>query len=181
MEGGVHFPDTRFVNGVELKRNGQGIRSLSLLGIHYKLYVAGFYSRLPLKTEEEVLEKRGNDCPLQFEFTFLREFGKKQVRKAWEMQTSHSISYRYEGYDSDIARFIDLLTYPISSGGTITVQIIEDRTVLIFEGDEKGTILSSDFQKAFLSMWFGENAVTEELKTGFLNGALHHIEQMVVS
>jgi hypothetical protein len=169
---GIDLPDTRHVNGVKLQRNGHGIRSISFFGMDVKVYVAGFYTKVPLTSEADVLECR--DSPMQIDFTFLRSFNKGKVTSAWEQQMEYSVSYKYDGYEKDRDSFIEQLSSPIAYGGPQTVQLIDDKTVIIVQGSQKGTIPGREFQQAFLSMWFGERAVAEDLKNGLLSGAVHH-------
>jgi hypothetical protein len=54
-------------------------------------------------------------------------------------------------------------------GGTESVQLLPDgRTIVIDQGIMKGVIACHDFQKSFLSMWFGKKAVAPDLKDGLL-------------
>jgi hypothetical protein len=179
--GGIDLPDVRHVNGVQLKRNGHGVRSITFLGMDIKVYVAGFYSESPLLSDQEVMACP-QDSPMQMDFTFLRRVGKGRVISAWMQQLEHSVSYSsYEGYENDRDNFIDMFASPIAYGGTQTVQIVGDNTVLIDQGVHKGIIAGRGFQKAFLSMWFGERAVAEDLKAGLLSGAAHEHEQPVLA
>jgi hypothetical protein len=177
---GIELPDVvQTVNGVDLKRNGHGVRSISFFGMKIKVYVAGFYSKSPLLSEKDIMEcchrstTGGEDCPMQFDFIFLRSVGKGQVISAWSQQLEHSVSYEYDGYEKDRDIFIEMFSSHIAYSGTQTVQIIGDETVIIDQGVRKGIIRGRDFQRAFLSMWFGERAVGEDLKSGFLSGAVH--------
>jgi hypothetical protein len=48
------------------------------------------------------------------------------------------------------------------------VQLVGTNTIVIDQGVTKGTIPGRDFQKAFLSLWFGSKAVSPDLKTALL-------------
>ena len=172
----VPLPDTRHVNGVELRRNGHGIRSITFFGMDIQVYVAGFYTETPLLSEEDVHACHNNDGDtlMQLDFTFLRGVSKGRVISAWQKQLDHSVSFQYEGYEADRDLFVEKLSSPISYLGTQTVQLIGDNTVIVDQGVEKGIIPGKNFQIAFLSMWFGENAVAEDLKSDLLSGAMYH-------
>jgi hypothetical protein len=165
---GIELPDFRKGGGFELKRNGQGIRSVW----GFKIYVAAMYSLNRLQEAKDVLDCHG-DCPLQLDFTFLRSVTGKQCKTAWQKQLDHSVSYHYNGYEKDRDAFIQKLSGPISNGGTLSVQMIGDDTVVIDQGTERGVVTGKKFQKAFLSMWFGNRPVTDDLKEGLLEGAVH--------
>ena len=52
---GIELPAFRTVDGVQLKRNGQGLRSFSFFGASYKMYVAGIWSLSRLVSGDDVL------------------------------------------------------------------------------------------------------------------------------
>jgi Chalcone isomerase-like len=169
----VELPNWKHLDGVALKKNGHGVRSINVLGWEINVYVAGLYSAVPLLTEKDVLDSHGQSHPMQLDFTFLRTVDKGRVVSAWTQQLDHSVSYKYEGYETDRATFINLLSNKIENGGTQTVQLSGDKTVIVDQGVHKGDIVGRDFQRAFLSMWFGERAVADDLKANLLNGSYH--------
>ena len=163
---GIDLPIQRELgNGKVLYRNGHGIRSFAFYGLSMKMYVASFYTETPLRSEEDVLSC---DCPLLFHFTFLRGVGQGKVKLAWQKQLEWSVTHHsYEGYENDRDAFINMFG-PMEYKGTVTVKILDDDTDVLDQGKVKGTIKGVDFQRAFLSMWFGERAVADELKIGLL-------------
>jgi hypothetical protein len=184
---GVALPTSRVLqdDGTPLYRNGHGIRSIPFFGMNIKVYVAHLYSRKPITSEEQALAMIRNHPnhtastlhsshrhnPLHFDFTFLRHVGQSRVVSAWTQQLEHSVTHRYDGYEQDRDTFIRLFsTRPIQLGGTQTVQLVGDETRIIDQGHYKGTIRGHDFQKSFLSMWFGEKAVAQDLKQNLLQG-----------
>eukprot|EP00555_Chaetoceros_dichaeta_P011456 CAMPEP_0198262388 /NCGR_PEP_ID=MMETSP1447-20131203/10900_1 /TAXON_ID=420782 /ORGANISM="Chaetoceros dichaeta, Strain CCMP1751" /LENGTH=224 /DNA_ID=CAMNT_0043950607 /DNA_START=223 /DNA_END=897 /DNA_ORIENTATION=- len=175
---GIKLSEIQHLNGISLRRNGHGLRSIQFFGMEVKVYVAGFYSQKPLLTENDVMTCR--DTPMVLDFTFLRSVSKKRVTTAWQKQMEYSSSHRYEGFEADSTAFSEMLASAIESGGTQTVQIVGDDTIVIDQGAQKGRIRGRDFQKAFLSMFFGERAVTEELKSGLLNGDAFRVEERCV-
>lgn len=176
----VEWPRVKHVDGIPLKKNGHGVRSINFFGWEINVYVAGFYSAEPLLSEKDVLHSHGRNLPMHFDFTFLRTVDEGRVVSAWTQQLEHSVSYKYDGYESDRDVFIQMFTNTIENGGTQTVQLVGDKTIMVDQGVHKGNIVSRDFQRAFLSMWFGERAVAEDLKTKLLSGAAHlDVEQKV--
>lgn len=170
----VDLPATRILEGVTLKKNGHGTRSINFFGWDIDVYVADLYSKVALLSEEDVFNSHEKKEPMQLDFTFLRTVDKGRVISAWTQQLDHSVSHKYEGYESDRQNFIAMFSNKIENGGTQTVKLIEDKTVIVDQGVHKGDIHGNDFQRAFLSMWFGEKAVGEELKANLLNGS-HHL------
>lgn len=173
----VKWPSVKHVDGVALKKNGHGVRSINFFGWDINVYVAGFYSASPLLSEKDVWHSHRSNIPMQFDFTFLRTVDQGRVVSAWSQQLEHSVSYKYDGYESDRDAFIKLFTNKIENGGTQTVQLVGGNTVMVDQGVHKGNIPGRDFQRAFLSMWFGERAVAEDLKANLLNGACHLEEE----
>jgi methyltransferase OMS1, mitochondrial len=157
-------PNTKIVDGFVLLRNGEGIRTLHVLGLAISIYTAEFWTAEQLQTLDEVLACRK---PKQMDFTFSRSVGQSGVTTAWQRQLDASVTYKYDGYEDDRDAFVNMFG-PIDKGGTETVIISGDDTYVIDQGVAKGIIRGKDFQQAFFSMWFGEQAVSPDLKTGLL-------------
>ena len=152
------------VSGQTLRLNGAGLRTFTLLMIPIKIYVAAFYTPGPLRTAEAVMNSGG---PMQFDFTFLRAVGQADVTKAWSSQFAQSASYAYPGYATDRDAFIAMFG-PLQSMGMERVQFVGTNMLVYDSGTLKGTIMGRDFQKAFLSLWFGSNPVAPDLKAALL-------------
>lgn len=152
------------VSGQPLRLNGAGLRTFSLLGIPIKIYVASFYAPEQISSTEAVMASPG---PLQFDFTFLRSVSQSDVTKAWTAQFADSVSFTYTGYEKDRDAFIAMFG-PLQSGGVEQVQFSGDQTLVYDSGKLKGSIPGRNFQKAFLSLWFGSKAVSSDLKAALL-------------
>ena len=161
---GVSVPSQVTVSGKTLPLIGAGLRTVVLLVIPVKAYVAAFYAPSPLRSEQAVLSSPG---PLKFTFTFLQGVGQGQVTQAWTAQFQQSATYSYPGLASDQSAFIAMFG-PLKKGGVESVVLEGDATRVYDEGALKGTINGRNFQKAFLSLWFGSNPVMPELKNALL-------------
>ena len=161
---GVQVPPQVSVNGQTLALNGAGLRTVTIAFIPIKAYVAAFYTPSPLKSEEAVLASPG---PMQFTFTFLKSVSQGQVTDAWQSQIKASMTYSYPGVEKDCAAFVGMFG-ALAQGGVEMVQLIGSETRIYDSGQLKGTIPGRDFQKAFLSMWFGSNPVQQDLKAALL-------------
>lgn len=168
LEGVVLPAYEELGDGKVLYRNGHGLRSFRFYGLSMKMYVASVYSEDPLRNADEALGC--SRCPIVFHFTFLRSVSKSQVKLAWQKQLDWSVSHAYEGYERDYHSFINMFG-PMADHGTVTVKFIGDETLIWDQGELKGTIQGEDFQQAFLSMWFGERAVADDLKVALLGNA----------
>lgn len=155
---GVTLPTTQTVLDQTFHRQGYGTRRFQWAGMHVRVYVAGLWT------------PAADDNTKLLTFTFLRTFGQQRVQAAWryQLQTSVTSSLReYTGYERDKERFVELFG-PVAKHGTQQVLLVGNETRVLEEGVEKGAIIGEDFQKAFLSVWFGETPASEELKAGLL-------------
>mmetsp|Transcript_18266 Transcript_18266/g.38347 ORF Transcript_18266/g.38347 Transcript_18266/m.38347 type:complete len:191 (-) Transcript_18266:213-785(-) len=162
------------------------MRFIPFFGMQIKIYVAAMYSAKPILSAAQAMRegleqtKNGNEDqhhgPLQLDFTFLRYVGQSRVVSAWTQQLTHSVTYRdYEEYETDRDRFIQLASEgPIENLGTQSVLLVGDETRIIDQGTLRGVIRGRNFQRSFLSMWFGSMAVCEDLKSHLLLGDEHH-------
>ncbi len=161
---GVQVPAQIQVGSQALPLNGAGLRSVVLFIIPIKAYVAAFYAPAPLRSEADVLASAG---PMGFTFTFLKSVGLGQVKRAWTDQFADSTTFTYDGFEKDRDAFIALFG-PIKSGGIESVQLVGTDTLVFDSGELKGTILGRNFQRSFLSLWFGSKPVMPELKAALL-------------
>lgn len=167
--GDVFLPKVKNLNGFETILNGHGLRRFSFYGIQMDMYVAGLYSRDELLMESDVWN---TDGPICIDFIFLQNVPTKRMRIAWRYQMDTSVSQRhnnYPGYEKDRETFLQLMG-SINKLGMQSIQIIGNETMVVENGTIKGSVKGTNFQKAFLSMWFGEKPVTPELKLNLLNG-----------
>jgi hypothetical protein len=161
---GVTVPSNVQVAGQPLQLNGAGLRTFSLVMVPIKIYVAAFYAPEPLRSASAVTASPG---PIQFDFTFLRNVGQSDVTRAWSSQFAQSVSYTYPGYERDRDAFIGMFG-PLKNGGMERVQFVGTNTLVYDSGTLKGTIAGREFQKSFLSLWFGSKPVAADLKSALL-------------
>lgn len=181
----IELPGHRVVDGIDLKRNGHGLRSLTYFGIGIRIYVASMYSARPILSADQAMGETSttdapDNGPIQLDFTFLRYVRQSQVVSAWKQQLDHSVTHKdYEGYEADRERFIELASGgPIQKQGTQSVLVVGDETRIIDQGRLTGVIHGRNFQLSFLSMWFGSMAVAEDLKANLLRGDEHLREEL---
>jgi Chalcone isomerase-like len=161
---GINIPPNVTVAGDSLRLNGAGLRTFTLLMVPIKIYVASLYTPSAIRSAAAMMDSAG---PMQFDFTFLRTVGQSDVTKAWSSQFAQSIGYTYPGYERDRDAFIALFG-PLRNLGVERVQFVGTNTVVIDQGAPKGMIAGRNFQKAFLSLWFGSNPVAHDLKEALL-------------
>ena len=161
---GVKIPATIICDGKELPLSGAGLRTATFLNI--KVYVVAVYAPEKIKTGNLAeLEQR----PLCFEMTYLKEFDSEDVDKAWDFQFKESGQHNYPALKEDvmnIKKYFGEIKGDRKESFTLTGE-----TTKVFEnGELKGEIKGKDFQKSFLSIWFGTNPPTKDLQKDLLKG-----------
>jgi len=173
-----------------LYRNGHGIRTVRApFGITVHVYIATLYSLEPIRNTQDVVTKlmSSNDDSSKeeeeaaaaaaaassnfiMEYTFLRAVTPSQMSIAWNFQLDTSVTESdYEGYEKDRTTFLEMLNGSMDAMGTITFEFRKNGTMTVInQGQTVGQIHSSEFIRAFCSMWFGEKPVMAEIKTGLL-------------
>lgn len=164
---GIELPVQRKLDGKTLYRNGHGIRSFNFYGLRMKMYVASLYSQFPLRNEEDILSC---ECPLLFHFIFLKGVSQGKVKLAWQKQLEWSVSHIYDGYERDRDAFVNMFG-PMEHRGTVTIKIDGNQTLVLDQDKVKGSIQGLNFQRAFLTMWFGDRAVADDLKLALLGNS----------
>jgi hypothetical protein len=56
----------------------------------------------------------------------------------------------------------------LAQGGVESVRFVGEDTVVIDQGVNKGVIHGKNFQKTFLSLWFGSKPVGKKLRSALL-------------
>lgn len=162
---GVTLTDTLSCEGKQLPLSGAGLRTATFLKV--KIFVIGLYA------EKKIIQGKGPELdqrPLCFTITYLRNFDNEEVDKAWDYQFSESSEHKYPEFKNDVEalkKFFGEIKGPKNQ----TFALLPDRTLAYENGELKGEIKGSDFQKSFLSIWFGKNPPTPELKRSLLNEA----------
>lgn len=161
---GVTLAPTKTVDGQSLSLNGAGVRSIKLAFVPIKVYVAALYSPQRLSSASAVMN---SDGPLQMDFTFLRAADQGQVDDGWNEQFEFGVTDPYAGFESDRKAFVALFD-PIGKMETQRVVLAGDETKVYQGGKLKGSVEGRDFQRAFLSLFFGPKPATETLKSQLL-------------
>ena len=164
---GVAIPDSITIKGQSLHLNGAGLREISLLGVPIKLYVASFYTPSKVHTLDEVL---ASPRPIEINFTFLKGVSRRIVESTWRNQFAHNATYTYPEFDRDQETFISLLGN-LDEKGKDTVLFLPGETQVFDQGNLMGTIQGTKFQRAFLSLLFGEKPISQNLKVHLLGTA----------
>jgi hypothetical protein len=153
----VKIPDSLNCEGQETPLHGYGLRTATVFKI--KVYVLALYS--------QDLEAR----PMCFNITYLKDFNNKDVDRAWEYQFKESAEHKYPELKEHLSLLGDFFG-EIKGPRSQNISLVNDTTKFYENGILKGEIKGKDFQKAFLSIWFGKNPPTKELKKGLMKGVI---------
>jgi len=164
------------VAGVKLEENlavSEGGPSLSLNGagvrykFFFKIYVGALY--LPAQQNDPAVILKGSQANRVLMHFLYDEVTQEKLVAAWQegfaenveadvFQTLKTRLDKFNGMFSDMhAGDVILLDYMPGKGTRVTIK-----------GVEKGLIEGADFNQALLSVWLGEEPVTEELKDALL-------------
>ncbi len=159
---GVKIPPTTICEGKEIPLSGYGIRTYSIFKI--KVFVLAVYAPKAIRKDKGMdLEQR----PVCFELTYLRDVDEEDVNKAWEFQFKDSSQHNYPALKEDV---MNLTKYfgEIKGERKESFSLSSDSTKVYEDGSLKGEIKGKDFQKSFLSIWFGKNPPTKQLQKQIL-------------
>lgn len=155
------IPDTMKCHGQELPLQAAGLRTATIFGI--KVYVVALYAKEKLTDMNSIVR------PVCYEISYLRDVDNEDTDKAWEFQFKESSEHNY----SELKNHISILksSFGEIKGDRKHVFALSDKQTDLYEnGVLMGKIEGTDFQKSFLSVWYGENPPTKDVKSALLNG-----------
>ena len=161
---GVNIPDKIMCGDKELPLSGAGLRTATFLKV--KVFVLALYAQTPIrKGNGTELEQR----PICVDLTYLKNFDNSDVDRAWAYQFKESSEHNYSNLESDLKKIKSF--FGEIKGDRRQSFILSSESTKVFENKElKGEITGKDFQQSFLSIWFGKNPPTEDLKNNLLKG-----------
>ena len=160
---GVNVAPSLKCAGKEIPLSGAGLRTATFFKV--KIFVLAIYAPVLIKTgKSPEIDQR----PLCFELTYLREFDNEEVDKAWDYQFKESAQHQYPALKEDVAS-IKKFFGKIKGDRKESFLLTSEETQVFENGELKGSIKGTDFQKSFLSIWFGTNPPTKTLQEEILN------------
>ncbi len=162
---GVQLKDSMICAGVDLPLISAGLRDATIFNI--RVYVLAMYSNVLVKDyKDPALDKR----PMCFEVHYLRDVEKKKVDEAWEFQFKESSMYPYPTLASDIKLLQKYFGEIKKDQGVHLFEISDTGTKVYENGEYKGEIPGAQFGKNFISLFFGKNPPTKELRESLIKG-----------
>lgn len=146
-----------------LKLNGAGIR----YKFFFKIYVGALYLPEP-QTDAASILKVPQPNRIAMHFTY-DEVPEKKLTDAWVSGfEDNTDKATYETLKLRLDQFNGMFT-DLHEGDVVLLDYLPGKgTRVSIKGVEKGIIEGADFNRALLSVWLGDDPVTEELKAAML-------------
>ena len=163
--GGVKLGDKATVGGQELVLNGAGIRTRAI----FKVYVGSLY--VPAKAADlgAVLAKG----PRRIQMNLLRDLSADQLLDALndglKDNNSEAELAAVKAQQTQLATIMKGFG-EVKEGNVVTLDFVDDATVVGFNGAAKGTIPGEAFNRALTRIWLGDKPVQADLKKALLGG-----------
>jgi hypothetical protein len=159
---GVSMPDTRVVDGTQMRLNGIGLRTYSVLGI--RIYVAGLYLERPSGDPNAIIHSQQRKL---LDIRFLRDVGAEDARKAWRESLEQNCKPPCYLDPYDLQRF--LAAVPAThKGDDSTLLFTSEGVHVTINGRLMGDIPDPHFAELMLATFIGAVPPTPRLKRELL-------------
>jgi hypothetical protein len=159
---GIAMPDARMANGTQMRLNGIGLRTYSLLGI--RIYVAGLYLERQSANADTIL--RSPEMKL-LDIRFLRDVDAEDARTAWRDGFEQNCKAPCYLDPHDVQRF--LASVPSMHKGDETTLLFTAKGVHVtVNGQPMGNIGDPHFAQTMLATFIGPEPPTPRLKRELL-------------
>jgi Chalcone isomerase-like len=156
---GIVMPDLRVVDGAQMRLNGIGLRTYSVLGIH--IYVAGLYLERRSDNPDNILHSPERKV---LDIRFVRDVGSTEARAAWRDGLENNCRQPACSLDPrDVERF--LASVPSIHKGDETILVFTSNGVTVtLNGQPMGDITDPHFAETMLATFIGPVPPTPRLK-----------------
>ncbi len=157
---GVTVPDNL---DTDLQLNGAGIRSK----FFFKIYIAELYLEHPASNAAAVLDDTGRK--LMVMHILYDEVSREKLISGWNEGFEGNLSEeQFKELSAEISQFNDLFV-DVHEGEQIVLDYQAGQgTMVTIAGKKMGTVAGAAFNRALLSIWLGENPVTDSLREELL-------------
>lgn len=162
---GVKLPEKVQMGQSALELNGAGVRSMFI----FDIYVAALYLPSRHKTADEIFADQG---PKRMELHVVYETGSERLvtgfRKGIERNSTPAqlaaLQARMDAFEKAFAG-----VNTVAKGDVVAFDWAPGQgTRIVFNGKHLAAIPGEDFYRALLSIWIGDNPVTDALKRELL-------------
>jgi hypothetical protein len=163
---GLRIPDQVRLHhdATPLKLNGAGIRRK----LFFKIYVGALYLPAPAHATAAVLAMPG---PKRVSMHFLyKEVSQEKLANGWRDGFENNLAGNvFESLRDRLARFNNLFR-TVRRGDVIALDFLPDGTTEVWINNElQGQVPGTDFQRALLLVWLGDDPADDDLKRAMLN------------
>ena len=159
-----YFPERISAVGKELSLNGVGTRTATLFAI--KVYHAAFYADRSIASLSDALSAPN---PKRLEIRYVRDFDLKETQNAWRFQFRESAGLPEDALAKEVEAVV-VLQKPIKNGDIQRFDFEEGKTSFLIGDVKQGEITGTAFQNALLTIFFGPNPPTQDLRKGLIRG-----------
>jgi len=159
---GVSMPDTRVVEGTQMRLNGIGLRTYSALGI--RIYVAGLYLERRNGDPDTILHSQERKL---LDIRFLRDVDAEDARKAWQESFEQYCKPPCYLDPRDMQRFLAAVP-SVHTGDDSTLLFTSRGVHITLNGRLMGDIPDPRFAELMLATFIGREPPTPRLKQGLL-------------
>ncbi len=157
----IKIPDSMKCHGQELPLQAAGLRTATIFGI--KVYVIALYAH------EKISDMNASKRPLCYEVSYLRDISNEDTDNSWEFTFKESSEHNNPNLKNHIG--ILKASFGEIEGERKHVFALSDKVTNLYEnGILMGKIEGHDFQKTFLSVWYGKNPPTKDVQKALLRG-----------
>lgn len=163
---GVAMPDTRVVDGVNMRLNGIGLRTYSMLGIH--IYIAGLYLERQTDNPDIILNSPERKL---LEIHFVRDVDAGDARQAWRDGFANNCRRPTCYLDpADVRRFLAAVP-AVHRGDQSSLLFTPKGVEVTLNGRRMGAVTDPHFATAMLATFIGPVPPTAKLKRELLGSA----------
>lgn len=159
---GVSLPDTRVVDGAQMRLNGIGLRTYSVFGI--PIYVAGLYLERPSANPDTILHSSERKL---LDIRFLRDVTAADARQAWRDGFEQNCGSPCYLDPRDVQRFLDAVP-SMHKGDESTLLFTSKGVTITLNAQPMGEIADPLFATTMLATFIGAVPPTPRLKRELL-------------
>ena len=159
---GVSMPETRVVDGTQMRLNGIGLRTYSALGI--RIYVAGLYLERRSGDPDTILHSQERKL---LDIRFLRDVDAEDARKAWRDAFDQNCKAPCYLDPHDVERFLAAVP-SVHKGDDSALLFTSEGVHVTFNGRLMGDIHDPHFAELMLATFIGAVPPTPRLKRELL-------------
>ena len=159
---GVALPDMRVVDGIEMRLNGIGLRTYSVLGI--RIYVAGLYLERRSGDPNAIIHSQQRKL---LDIRFLRDVGAEDARQAWQESFEQNCKAPCYLDPRDVQRFLAAVP-SVHKGDDSTLLFTSEGVHVTFNRTLMGDIRDPHFAELMLATFIGAVPPTPRLKRELL-------------